>query len=324
MTDIQARLCDVRSQLPDDVQLVAVSKFHSCDAILEAYDAGQRIFGESRVQELQEKVQQLPHDIQWHFIGHLQVNKVKYLAPYISLIHAVDSFRLLSEIDRQCARFEQERIDNGLSPKIRVLLQLHVAQEDTKYGFTPSECKAFLDSAQWRQLAHVEIAGIMCMATQTDDEEQIAREFRVAQEFFLMARSRYFSDAPGFSECSWGMSDDYHIAVECGATLVRVGSYIFGARDYGTKATTASSVDNHAQSPLLRESAVMPGTEASVEGDADVLYQQGLAFAQQQLWGKAASAFRKALELNPASPAGESLSMIDDILAFYHKDNFNP
>lgn len=303
MTDIQERLCEVREKLPEGVRLVAVSKYHTCAAILEAYDAGQRIFGESRAQELQEKVPQLPNDIAWHFIGHLQINKVKYLAPCVSLIHAVDSFKLLSEIDRQCERFKEERIAKGLSPKIKVLLQLHVAQEETKYGFTPSECKAFLDSSSWRELENVEIAGIMCMATQTDDEEQIAREFQQAYDFFLMARTRYFSEDPSFCECSWGMSDDYDIAVEHGATLVRVGSYIFGERDYGTKAATA---------------------DATAKADADAFYHQGLSLAQHQEWGRAASAFRKALELDPESPAAQSLTMIDDIMAYYHKDNFNP
>lgn len=303
MTDIQERLCEVRDKLPEGVCLVAVSKYHTCADILEAYDAGQRIFGESRAQEIQEKVPQLPHDIVWHFIGHLQLNKVKYIVPYISLIHAVDSFKLLSEIDRQCARFKEKRIANGLAPKIKVLLQLHVAQEETKYGFSPAECKAFLDSSSWRELENVEISGIMCMATQTDDEEQIAHEFQQAYDFFLMARSRYFEVCPSFCECSWGMSDDYDIAIKHGATLVRVGSYIFGERDYGAKTSTANN---------------------SAKADADTFYQQGLSFAKRQEWGKAASAFRKSIEIDPESPAIQSLTMIEDILAYYHKDNFNP
>lgn len=231
-TIIQERLAEVKNRLPEEVRLVAISKYHPASAILEAYDAGQRIFGESRVQELQDKQQCLPADIEWHFIGHLQSNKVKYIAPYVSLIHAVDSFRLLEEINHRAQRAETERLSRGLSPKIRVLLQLHVAQEETKFGFTPEECKAFLDSAPWRQLEHVEIAGIMCMASFTDNAEQIAQEFAQAEAFFKMAKQRYFADAPSFCECSWGMSDDYLIAIEHGSTLVRVGSYIFGPRNY--------------------------------------------------------------------------------------------
>lgn len=305
MTELQERLSEVRERLPEEVRLVAVSKYHPCEAILEAYDAGQRIFGESRVQELQEKQAVLPSDIEWHFIGHLQVNKVKYIAPYISLIHAVDSLKLLMEIDKQCARHEDERIERGLPAKIKVLLQLHVAQEDTKYGFAPSACKAFLSSGEWRKLEHVEIAGVMCMASNTDDEEQIASEFQTAYDFFAFARERYFADADSFCECSWGMSDDYPIAVEHGSTLVRVGSYIFGARQYGSPAETQAEANDNRQNAAL-------------------LYEQGLDFARHSEWGRAATAFRKSLELDPESPAAQSLTMIDDILAYYHKDNFNP
>lgn len=299
MTELQERLLEVRDRLPEGVKLVAVSKFHPLDKLIEAYDAGQRVFGESRVQELQEKQPQMPADTEWHFIGHLQVNKVKYLAPFITLIHAVDSFRLLKEIDRQAERFAQEREGRGLSPRIKVLLQLHVAQEETKFGFTATECKAFLDSAEWRSLKNVEIAGIMCMATNTDDEEQIAREFSVAEDFFNMARNRYFADQPSFCECSWGMSDDYEIAIDHGSTLVRVGSFIFGARDYAAKETAENA-------------------EAKQE------YQKGLEHAQRSEWGEAASCFRRAIALDPTSPACESLKMLNDIFEYYHKDNFNP
>lgn len=296
MTDLQNRLLEVRDSLPEDVRLVAVSKFHPLTALLDAYDAGQRIFGESRVQELQQKQPLMPSDVEWHFIGHLQVNKVKYIAPYISLIHAVDSFRLLKEIDRQAERFEADRLSRGLSPEIPVLLQLHIAQEETKFGFSPVECKAFLDSSEWRSLRHVSIAGIMCMASNTDDESQISREFASAQEFFLMARDRYFSDRPEFCQCSWGMSDDYQIAVEHGANLVRVGSYIFGQRDYGT----------------------------SPNAEAHEAYQKGLEHAQRSEWGEAASCFKRALALDPDSPAAANLEMLNSIFAYYHKDNFNP
>lgn len=305
MTELQERLNDVRERLPEELRLVAVSKYHSCEAILEAYDAGQRIFGESRVQELQEKQVVLPRDIEWHFIGHLQVNKVKYIAPYITLIHAVDSLKLLTEIDKQCARHVDERIERGLSQKIKVLLQLHVAQEETKFGFTPAECKAFLSSGEWRNLEHVDISGVMCMASNTDDEEQIAAEFQTACDFFEFARERYFANSESFCECSWGMSDDYPIAIEHGSTLVRVGSYIFGPRQYGAAAGSQAEVSESRQNAAL-------------------LYEQGLDFARHSEWGRAATAFRKALELDPDSPAAQSLTMIDDILAYYHKDNFNP
>ena len=158
--------------MPQGTRLVAVSKYHPASMIREAYDAGQRIFGESHVQELQQKVGVLPQDIEWHFIGHLQTNKVKYIAPYVSLIHAVDSLRLLREIDKQAARVQRV---------IDVLLQLHVAQEETKFGFSPEECEEMLQQGEWKSMEHVRIRGIMCMASLTDDEAQVAREFETAQ-----------------------------------------------------------------------------------------------------------------------------------------------
>lgn len=313
MTAIQEHLLEVRDSLPEGVQLVAVSKFHPLEALLEAYDAGQRIFGESRVQELQEKQPMMPADVEWHFIGHLQGNKVKYIAPYVSLIHAVDSFRLLAEIDRQAKRFATDREARGLDAEISVLLQLHVAQEETKFGFSPAECKAFLDSADWRSLRHVKIAGIMCMATNTDDEEQIAREFATAHDFFLMARDRYFSDSPDFRFCSWGMSDDYPIAIDHGANLVRVGSYIFGARDYG-------------HNSAMQNAPTTAPNVATLEANAEAqkAYQEGLDHAQRSEWGEAASCFKRAIALDPTSPAAENLQMLNRIFAYYHKDNFNP
>lgn len=297
MTELQERLIEVRDSLPEGVNLVAVSKFHPLPSLLEAYDAGQRIFGESRVQELQQKQPQMPSDVQWHFIGHLQVNKVKYIAPYISLIHAVDSFKLLKEIDRQAERFAIDRTAQGLTPQIHVLLQLHVAQEETKYGFSPAECKAFLDSADWRALKNVVITGIMCMASNVDDEKQIATEFATAQDFFEMARERYFHDNPDFRFCSWGMSDDYPIALDHGANLVRVGSYIFGQRNYNSTNTPT---------------------------EAQQAFDEGLQHAQHSEWGKAISCFKRALALDPESPAASQLEMLNSILDYYHKDNFNP
>lgn len=220
---IEARLEAVRRTLREGVRLVAVSKFHPAALLQRAYDAGQRVFGESRVQELQAKHEVLPRDIEWHFIGHLQPNKVKYLAPYISLIHAVDSPKLLREIDRQAGKCGRT---------IRCLLELHVAREESKFGFTPDECLRLLEEGEWRTLSHVRLCGLMCMASNTDNEAQIRAEFRTARECFAEAKRRFFPDDEEFRECSWGMSHDYPIAVEEGATLVRVGTAIFGEREY--------------------------------------------------------------------------------------------
>ena len=221
LTPLQKQLCAVRESLPSGVALVAVSKFHPAECIREAYAVGQRIFGESRVQELQQKVPQLPADIEWHFIGHLQQNKVKYIAPYVALIHAVDSFSLLAEINKQAAKHDRV---------VRCLLQLHVAQEESKFGLSLEDCRALLAEGHWRELTHVQIVGLMCMATFTDDTDIVRREFGVAQSFFAEVKSSYFATDDQFAVCSWGMSDDYPLAIEAGSTMVRVGSKIFGAR----------------------------------------------------------------------------------------------
>lgn len=213
----------IRQSLPPQTQLVAVSKYHPKEMIEEAYACGQRIFGESHVQELKDKYDCLPKDIEWHFIGHLQTNKVKYIAPFVSLIHAVDSLRLLKEISRQgekCGR------------RIPCLLQLHVACEETKFGFSFEECRQMLAEGQWRDMSGVRISGVMCMATNTDDEVQIETEFSSVRAFFDEVKSTYFADDDAFAIRSYGMSDDYLIAVRQGATLVRVGSKIFGNRLY--------------------------------------------------------------------------------------------
>ncbi len=223
MTHIQDEIQAITEELPEGTRLVAVSKYHPSEAIREAYEVGQRVFGESHVQELQQKHAELPEDIEWHFIGHLQTNKVKYLAPYVSLIHAVDSERLLAEINRQAIKCNR---------RIRVLLQLHVALEETKYGLTTDECWQMLEQGHWRDMAGVEICGIMCMASNVDDEERIASDFERAHSFFLRARETFFAHQPSFCECSWGMSDDYPIALRHGSTLVRIGSRIFGQRVY--------------------------------------------------------------------------------------------
>lgn len=221
--DIACRLQKVRESLPEGVRLVAVSKFHPAEYIQAAYDAGQRAFGESREQELAKKVEELPHDIEWHFIGHLQTNKVKYIAPYISMIDAVDSLKLLREINKQAAAHGRV---------IKVLLELHIAEEETKYGLSLDDCRALLAGGEWRDLKNVQICGLMMMASHVDDEQLIKREFLLAADFFDEVKAHYFADDAAFCERSWGMSHDYEIAVQCRSTMVRVGTYIFGERVY--------------------------------------------------------------------------------------------
>lgn len=223
MTDIQLHLKEILAELPPQTRLVAVSKFHPAEAIREAYDMGQRIFGESKVQELTGKYESLPKDIEWHFIGHLQTNKVKYIAPFVSMIHAVDSFKLLCEIDKQAAKVNRV---------IPCLLEMHVAQEESKFGFTFEECRAPLAEGEWKNLSHVSIAGIMGMASYTDDLHQIQQEFQSLSDFFKELKNSYFSGNSQFCELSMGMSHDYPEAVKRGSTLVRVGSKIFGDRIY--------------------------------------------------------------------------------------------
>jgi len=213
----------VLATLPDGVRLVAISKYHPSSFIMEAYDEGQRIFGESHEQELASKVKELPQDIEWHFIGHLQTNKVKYIAPYISMIEAVDSLRLLREIEKQAARCDRV---------IKVLLELHIAEESTKYGLTPDDCRQLLEDGEWRTMSHVQICGLMMMASFTDDEEQISCEFQTAKDLFDELKQKHFADDPAFCERSWGMSDDYPLAVSHGSTMVRIGTAIFGPRVY--------------------------------------------------------------------------------------------
>ncbi len=216
-------LNEVKATIQPGVNLVAVSKFHPANVLQEAYDAGQRIFGESRVQELQTKYEALPKDIEWHFIGHLQANKVKYIAPYISLIHAVDSMKLLTEINKQAEKHNRV---------ISCLLELHIAQEESKFGFLPDECTQMLDEGKWRDLHHVQIAGLMCMASNVTDEAQIRSEFHKANTYFQEIKARYFANDDAFCQRSWGMSHDYQIAMEEGASLVRIGTAIFGEREY--------------------------------------------------------------------------------------------
>jgi pyridoxal phosphate enzyme (YggS family) len=221
--DVKSHLKSVLKSLPPDVKLVAISKYHPQEFIEAAYAEGQRIFGESHEQELKQKQAILPKDIEWHFIGHLQTNKVKYIAPYISMIEAVDSLKLLKEINRQAAKCGRV---------IKVLLELHIAEESTKYGLTLEACRQLLAEGEWRSLEHVRIVGLMMMASNVDDEQQIRREFTTAADFFDEVKATYFADDEAFCERSWGMSDDYPIAVECRSTMVRIGTMIFGPRVY--------------------------------------------------------------------------------------------
>ena len=223
MYDVKGNLHKVLSQLPQGVRLVAISKYHTNEYIEAAYEDGQRVFGESHEQELRQKHEALPKDIEWHFIGHLQTNKVKYIAPYVTMIEAVDSLKLLKEIEKQAAKCERV---------IDVLLELHIAEESTKYGLRLDDCRQLLADGEWRELKHVRICGLMMMASLTDDREQIRQEFITAADFFDEVKSTYFQDAPWFRERSWGMSDDYDIAVTCRSTMVRVGTMIFGPRVY--------------------------------------------------------------------------------------------
>lgn len=223
MYDVKGNLLEVLSHLPQGVRLVAISKYHPNEYIEAAYAEGQRTFGESHEQELRQKVETLPKDIRWHFIGHLQTNKVKYIAPYITMIEAVDSLKLLKEIDKQAAKCERV---------IDVLLELHIAEEETKYGLTPDALREMLAGGEWRELNHVRICGLMMMASYVDDEEQIRSEFRLVRSLFDEVKGQYFADCDYFCERSWGMSHDYRIAVEEGSTMVRIGTTIFGPRVY--------------------------------------------------------------------------------------------
>ena len=215
---IKDNLNEVRASLKDGVCLLAVSKYHPVEAVEAAYAEGQRIFGESREQELRVKYDTLPKDIQWHFIGHLQTNKVKYIAPYITMIEAVDSLKLMKEIEKQAEKCGRV---------IDILLELHLAQEETKSGMTLDECRAMLKEGEWKDMSHVRICGIMMMASNTDDEEEIKREFLAANDFYNEIKAQYFANDEAFSVKSYGMSHDYLLAQECGSNHVRVGSRIF-------------------------------------------------------------------------------------------------
>ena len=213
----------ITSQLPPDVRLVAVSKFHPIERLQEAYDAGQRIFGENRAQELAAKAPQMPRDIEWHFIGHLQKNKVRMIMPWVSTIQSIDSVELLNLVNKEAARIDRH---------IDVLLQLHVAKELTKSGFTIEELLKAADEGAFQNLSNITITGVMAMATFTDDMNQVASEFETVYQTYFTLREKYFSGITAFKEISMGMSDDWQIAVQHGATLIRIGTDIFGAREY--------------------------------------------------------------------------------------------
>ena len=212
---------EIRASLPAGVRLVAVSKFKPAEDISALYQLGQRVFGENHAQEMRAKHEQLPKDIEWHFIGHLQTNKIKYIAPYVSMIHSIDSFDLLKEVNKHAVKNERT---------IPCLLQFHIADEETKFGFTLEECEEMLLNESFQELKNVKIHGVMGMATFTDDQEQVRREFHHLHQIFDALKTRYFSQNPDFKELSMGMTEDYPIAIEEGSTLIRIGSAIFGPR----------------------------------------------------------------------------------------------
>lgn len=220
---ISERINSIKSDIPDSVKLVAVSKTQPNSIVMEAYNAGQRIFGENKVQDLTQKHDALPKDIDWHFIGHLQKNKVKYIAPFVSLIHGVDSLKLLSVINK-------EGLKSGRN--IPCLLQVKIAKEDSKFGMDETELEQLLLSDDFKSFENITVRGLMGMATYADDVSIIRGEFQKLNTIFKRIRNENFSDDENFSELSMGMSGDYRIAIEEGATLVRIGSSIFGERNY--------------------------------------------------------------------------------------------
>ncbi|MBO4381698.1 MAG: YggS family pyridoxal phosphate-dependent enzyme [Bacteroidales bacterium] len=214
---------EIKQSLPENVRLIAVSKFKPASDIKMLYDEGQRAFGENKAQEMKAKHEVLPQDIEWHFIGTLQTNKIKYIAPYVTMIHSIDRAELLREVNKHAAK---------VGRIIPCLLQFHIAEEETKHGFLLEECEEMLRSSEFGQLQNVSLHGVMGMATFTDDMEQVRGEFRHLHDIYLHLKETYFQNNPDFKELSMGMTDDYPIAIEEGSTMVRIGSAIFGARDY--------------------------------------------------------------------------------------------
>jgi len=221
--NIEDKLREISITIPDNVKLVAVSKTQPVADILHAYNAGQRIFGENKVQELSEKQTQLPDDIKWHMLGHLQTNKVKYIAPFVSLIHSVDSLKLLKEIDKEAAK--NKRI-------IDCLLEFYIAREESKFGLSMEEALDILNSDDYKNMNHIRICGVMGMASFVDDEAAVRAEFRLLASIFHQLKSDFFAGKEYFSEISMGMSSDYQIAIEEGSTMLRLGTAIFGERNY--------------------------------------------------------------------------------------------
>lgn len=224
--NIQENLKEVKNHIPESICLVAVSKTKPHSDILEAYNAGHRVFGENKAREMEDKADTLPDDIIWHFIGHMQTNKVKYIAKKVDLIHSIESLKLLREVNRQAERFGRT---------IPCLLQFHIADEETKFGLDRNEAIEILNSDEFKAMHNIRIAGVMGMATYTDDDDQIRAEFRKLKTIFNQLKESHFKNDNHFCEISMGMSGDYQIAIEEGATIVRVGSLIFGARNYSTK-----------------------------------------------------------------------------------------
>jgi len=220
---IQSNIELLRKNIPDEVKLVCVSKFHPNQDILEAYNIGERIFGESKVQELCEKYEALPKDIHWHFIGHLQTNKVKYIVPFVEMIHGIDTLKLLREVNKEALK---------VNKVVNCLLQIHIAKEESKFGFSEEELFEIFNLDELKLLQNVQIRGLMGMATFTSDQNQVRNEFRQLKSFFDKLKSTYFSDYSDFNEISMGMSDDFRIAIEEGSTMVRIGTAVFGARNY--------------------------------------------------------------------------------------------
>ena len=220
---VKENLEKVRKTIPSGVLLVAVSKTKPVEDIQEAYDAGQRVFGENHALEMRDKHEVLPKDIDWHFIGHLQTNKIKYIISFARMIHSIDTFNLLQAVNKEAAKHDRV---------VDCLLQFHIAEEETKFGLDMDEANEILQSDEYKALKNVRICGVMGMATNTDDMVQVRKEFRHLKEIFTTLKSKYFADCKWFKEISMGMSHDYPIAIEEGSTMVRVGSKIFGERNY--------------------------------------------------------------------------------------------
>jgi pyridoxal phosphate enzyme (YggS family) len=217
---IAENLLSIKNNLPEHVALVAVSKTKPIEDLMKAYDAGQRIFGENKIQEMEGKWEQMPKDIQWHMIGHVQTNKVKFMAPFVSLIHGVDSFKLLKEVNKQALK--NDRI-------IDCLLQMHIAEEETKFGLDDNELNSILASSTFREMKNIRITGLMGMATFTDNQDQVKKEFSHLKSIYDKLQSQKIENCQ-LNTLSMGMSGDYKLAIECGTTMVRIGSSIFGTR----------------------------------------------------------------------------------------------